>query len=235
MIDRNTKRHGKPIKSPDEFLTFSQRVLAYARSHKKQVYGVIAGLLVSVGIYTAGWAYWGYMNKKAQMVYGTAVSRFNAILYDNEKLKAEGEEVEKLFQDLYRKYPFSSPAKLIYPFVAYLKFQSGNLDEAVENLKAFSERSKKHDDAFLMSQMALAKCLEQKGDMDGALSLLSGIQLDRSNPTQAPILYERIRLLMRKSDGKAKEEALALFKELKENWPDYPMLPVLEQGLADER
>lgn len=232
MPKLNPKRSKKAIKAPDEFLTFSQRVMVYVRSHKKQVYGIIVGILAAAAIYTTGWAYWNFMNKKASLLYGNATTRFNSVINDQEKFKSESESIQKMLEDVYNRYPLSKPARLIYPFLGYINFSIGNLDKAANDFQKFSEKFKGSEEFFILSRIALSKCLEQKGDIEGAYNILKEFSLDETYPISATLTYQKIRLLsMKQGDEKAAEEVKSLAQTLKQNWPDYPMLPVIEAKL----
>ncbi|MFN3533837.1 MAG: tetratricopeptide repeat protein [Desulfatiglandales bacterium] len=216
------------LKAPDEFLTFSQRVMAYVRSHKKQVYGAIIGILAIVSLYTAGWAYWVYMNKKALLLYGTAVSRFNSVAFDQERLKNEKDMISKPFQDVYERFPISKASKLINPFLAYISYNTGDLENAIKGYESFSGRFDKGSEFHKLSLLALSKCLEEKGELDKAVEVLNKVSLEESDPISAALIYQKIRLSYLRGESKAKEEAKALIGKLKETWPDYPLLPLLE-------
>jgi len=225
----------KDIKQPDEFLTFSQRVMAYVRDNKKKVYGIIIGILLASALYTGGWSYWRYVNKRAMVAYGSALTKFRTTVYDEQRLKSEGDIVKKMFQDIPEKHPISSVAKLVHPFLGHFDFIKGDVEKATEEFREFSKKVGSNKKLYSLSQLALSKCLEEKGDLEGALRLLESLETDPNDPTHAFLLYQKARLLKllaSSKGGEAREQARNAIKALKDSSPDFPLLPVLEVDLG---
>jgi len=60
------------LKSPDEFMTFSSRAIAFFRDHSTQFSYVGVGILVLIVIYMGINTYMKYVNKKGQTAYNEA-------------------------------------------------------------------------------------------------------------------------------------------------------------------
>jgi|GEM_PF-1469501 len=231
--DKRLKK--KSIKQPDEFLSLSQRVMAYVRENRKKVYGVIIGIFLASALYTGGWAYWRYVNKKAMVAYGSALTKFRSTVYDDEKLKSDGDIVRKMFQDIPEKYPISRVAKLVHPFLGHLEFSKGDVERAIVEFQTFSQKISSNKELYLLSQLALSKCLEEKGDLEGALKVVESLEIDTKDPTHAFLLYQKARILKLMASskgGEAKEQAKSVLNSLREASPEFPMLPVIEANLA---
>ncbi|MFC1535490.1 tetratricopeptide repeat protein, partial [Thermodesulfobacteriota bacterium] len=124
------------LKKPDEFITFSARVIIYAREHSRQVGylgAVVVGLiLIYLGINT----YMNYVNKKGQnmynMAYYTIVKNLGV-----EKNQEDLKKSEELFNQVIDKYGISKAARLALPELAYVKFLQKEYDEAISKYQEF--------------------------------------------------------------------------------------------------
>ena len=217
------------LKSPDEFMTVSSRVILYVQEHArpfKIAGGVLAAAaLVYLGVHT----YLNYTNKKGQEAYDAAYYE----VIKTKEIKADDEAVKKS-EDLFRKvisdHGLSKVSRLAPPQIAHLKFLEKKYDEAVrlyqDYLKEVPENSVYHSLALL----ALAASYESQGDFGKAVAALQQI-LSSSEPSfkeQATFQLARVYGLSQQPD-KAKET----LREFIERYKNSPFLSMAKARLND--
>lgn len=160
------------LKSPDEFLTLSERALEFVSSHKKElkIIGVaaVAGALIYLGMNT----YMNFVNKKGQEALNIASLSFSKIDIarpDTGKLK----ETEELYRKVVNEHGFSRAAELALPQIGYIKFLSREYDEAVEFYKEFLDDVSGEPQYESLARLATSACYEAKGDFKNAIEILN--------------------------------------------------------------
>ena len=124
------------LKSPDEFLTFSARMVIFANEHSRQL--TFIGIIIAAAalIYLGGNTYFGYMNRKAQDAYNRAY--YSLIRNMNpDKGQKDFKESEELIEKVLDKYGSSKVARLALPELAHLKFREKKYDEAIPLYQKF--------------------------------------------------------------------------------------------------
>ncbi|MBN2033466.1 MAG: tetratricopeptide repeat protein [Deltaproteobacteria bacterium] len=153
------------LKSPDEFLTLTERALNFVRDRARYFHfagiAVAAVALVYIGVTT----YLNYVDQKAQDAYFTAYSEVR-------EEKAELEKAEELFKKVAKEYRFSSVSKLVAPQIGYLKYGEKKYDEALAFYKTFVNQFSEGSPYHSLATLALAAVHEQKGEPDKGIDLL---------------------------------------------------------------
>ncbi|MFC1820253.1 tetratricopeptide repeat protein [Thermodesulfobacteriota bacterium] len=214
------------LKKPDEFITFSARVIIYAREHSRQVGylgAVVVGLiLIYLGINT----YMNYVNKKGQnmynMAYYTIVKNLGV-----EKNQEDLKKSEELFNQVIDKYGISKAARLALPELAYVKFLQKEYDEAISKYQEFLNEVS--DDPYQsLARMALAVCYEEKGEFEKALQTLEqiGSGPDDFFKEQAMLSLARVYRITHKE-----EKSNEILNEFIERFEASPFLPIAKAYL----
>jgi predicted negative regulator of RcsB-dependent stress response len=216
------------LKSPDEFLTFSERVAFFVREHSRPF--KIAGTAVAVAllIYLGITTYLSYVNKRGQTVYNKAYDEFVKVMSQNPE-KRDLKKPEELFREVMEDYSFSRVSRLAPPQMAYLKFQEKKYDEAISLYNAFLKEAP--DTTYQsLAKMAIAACYEEKGELAMAVDKLKEITARPSSPfkDQAMLGLARVYRLSNQN-----EKAREILKELVESFKDSPLLPVANAYLAE--
>jgi outer membrane protein assembly factor BamD (BamD/ComL family) len=221
-------RRKQLLKSPDEFLTFSEKVALFAREHTRlfEMAGtaVAAALLIYLGITT----YLNHVNKTGQIAYNNAYDE--VVKEMNEKPeKRDLKKPEELFKEVTQDYRFSKVSRLVPPQLAYLKFQEKKYDDAISLYRVFLKESPAVTYRSL-ARLAIEACYEEKGELTRAADELNWIMARPSSPfrEQAMLGLARVYRLSNQND-KARE----VLKEFIETFKDSPLLPLANAYLGE--
>lgn len=161
------------LKTEDEFITFSSKMIILAKEHKRELTFIGAGLVCLILICLGINIYLRYINNKAQ-------DAFNIAYYEiskNMDSKADMDSIKKseeLFNDVSKKYGISKAARLTLPELAYANFLQQEYDEAISKYQEFLAEAPEGPYRSL-AETAIAVCYEEKGDLDKALQTLERI------------------------------------------------------------
>jgi tetratricopeptide (TPR) repeat protein len=217
------------LKSPDEFLTVSGRVILYVKEHTKP-FKIAGGVLVGAALVYLGVSYYyNYANKKGQEAYDAAYEEVIKI----KEIKADDEAVKKseeLFKKVITDHGLSKASRLASPQLAHLKFLEKKYDEAIQLYQAFLKEVPENSVYQSLALMALAASYEGQGDFGKAIETLQRI-LSSSEPSfkeQATLNLARVYDLSKQPD-KAKET----LKEFIEKYKNSPFLSMAKARLND--
>lgn len=153
------------LKSPDEFLTFTERALNFIRDQAR--YFHLAGIIVAAAalVYLGATTYLNYVNKKGQGAYYEAYAEVR-------QEKADLERAERLFKKVVEDYRLSRVSRLAAPQIGYLKYREEKYDEAVPLYETFMNKASENSPYRRLATLALAALYEEKGELQKAIELL---------------------------------------------------------------
>jgi predicted negative regulator of RcsB-dependent stress response len=217
------------LKSSDEFLTVSGRVILYVKEHAKP-FKIAGGILVGAALVYLGVNYYlNYANRKGQEAYDAAyyeVAKIKEIKADDETVKKS----EELFKKVITDHGLSKASRLAPPQIAHLKFLEKKYDEAIQLYQAYLKEVPENTVYHSLALMALAAGYEGQGDFGKAIETLQRI-LSSSEPSfkeQATLNLARVYGLSKQPD-KAKET----LKEFIEKYKNSPFLSMAKARLND--
>jgi len=217
------------LKSSDEFLTVSSRVILYVKEHAKP-FKIAGGILVGAALVYLGVNYYlNYANRKGQEAYDAAYYEVAKI----KEIKAEDETVKKseeLFKKVITDHGLSKASRLAPPQIAHLKFLEKKYDEAIQLYQAYLNEVPENTVYHSLALMALSAGYEGQGDFGKAIETLQRI-LSSSEPSfkeQATFNLARVYGLSKQPD-KAKET----LKEFIEKFKNSPFLSMAKARLND--
>jgi len=217
------------LKGPDEFLTFSGRVILYVKEHAKPFKvagGILAGAaLVYLGVQT----YLNYADRKGQEAYEAAyyeVIKVKDIQADDEALKKSQELFNKVITD----HRLSKASRLAPLQIAHLKFLEKKYDEAIKLYQDFLKGVPENTVYQSLALLALAAGYEGQGDFGKAAEALQKIlsNSEKSFKEQAMFNLARVYGLSKQPD-RAKET----LKEFIEKYKNSPFLSMAKARLND--
>ena len=217
------------LKSSDEFLTVSGRVILYVKEHAKP-FKIAGGILVGAALVYLGVNYYlNYANRKGQEAYDAAYYEVAKI----KEIKAEDETVKKseeLFKKVITDHGLSKASRLAPPQIAHLKFLEKKYDEAIQLYQAYLKEVPDTTVYHSLALMALAAGYEGQGDFGKAIDALQKI-LSSTEPSfkeQATLNLARVYGLSKQPD-KAKET----LKEFIEKYKNSPFLSMAKARFND--
>jgi tetratricopeptide (TPR) repeat protein len=187
------------LKSPDEFLTFTERALNFIRDRAR--YFHIAGIVVAAAalVYLGATTYLNYVNKQGQGAYHEAYSEVREQMADPEKAEA-------LFKKVVEDYGLSRVSNLVAPQIGYLKYREKKYDEAVPFYETFADKSTENSPYRSLAKLALASLHEEMGELKKAIGLLRDLASTPENAFMEQTLLGLGRLYRSSGqDDKARE------------------------------
>lgn len=127
-VSRSRKRQ---LTQPDEFLTFSGRLLEFATKHKAKILWSLSALGVLI-IAVAGLRY--FLNKaenKAFALLGESVVKYETAIKKNKTPEEAYQEVKKDFRMVLDKYSGQEGGKLARVIYANICYRAGDFDGAI--------------------------------------------------------------------------------------------------------
>lgn len=212
------------LKSPDEFLTFTERAVNYIRDRSK--YFEYAGMAVAAAavIYLGATTYLNYVNKQGQSAYNEAYSEIA-------EEKADLEKSEELFRKVKAEYSLSRVSTLVPAQVGYLNYRQKKYEEAVKHYEAYQQKLSDDSPYRVLSLLALAAVHEQQGELDKAIGILSEVKSNPENLFMDQTLLSLGRLYrLSKQDDKAKE----VYREFVDRFETSPFLPLAKAKLDEQ-
>ena len=204
------------LKEPDEFITFSNRMIKLGVAYKKQLMvaaGVFcASVLVFVGVQYVS----GRSQVKALSLLENAVARYGQAVAQKGPLEAV-EEVEKDFELILKKYSSNAGGRLARVTFAQYNFAAGRPDRAIalyeKALDDFNEAP--FYKAIIVSGLGYAHAL--KGDPQKAISYFEQVVSGPEAGSKSDALFN-LGLLYGQTGQKAK--SIESFKRIKDEYPE---------------
>ncbi|MEA3231650.1 MAG: tetratricopeptide repeat protein [Thermodesulfobacteriota bacterium] len=209
MVGKKIKR--KQLKQPDEFITFSGKVIQWSQKYGRQIsYAAIA--LVGIVLASIGYR---YFDNRSELKAFTLLSRANAN-YAVQMQKTGTQEkayeaVKADYQDILDNYSGKNAGKVARKTLADICFNAGRYDQAINlyerSLKDFEKDPFYH--TLILSDIALAQEANSNDEaaikyfemvantpdppaMDQALFHLAGLYEKVGKPEKAREFYEKI-------------------------------------------
>ena len=148
-----------------------RRAIIFAREHSSQF--KLAGIIIVVLalIYVGATTYKGYVDKKGQEAFNKAYYSIIKAGLDRGDLT----ESENLFRRVSDDYGLSKASLLALPELAYIKCMEKEFDAAIDIYRQFQEKISDDDPYQSLTNLALAACFEEKGEMDNAINSLEQV------------------------------------------------------------
>ena len=222
MVKPETRK--ELLKGPDEFMTFSERAVAFVRDHSRGfTYGGVAvavALLVYLGV---SW-YLGYEDRRGQEVYNEAYYALRTA----EASSAQPESPEApadLFTDLIEEHGLARVSDLALPQLARLKFEAGDVDEAIKLYRSFQADMESGSSYAAMARLAIAGCYEAKKDYGAAVDEIRPLTEDPESVLKEQALVRLVRLYLLQGKRDKAREAQGV---LTQQYPSSPFLAFTE-------
>jgi outer membrane protein assembly factor BamD (BamD/ComL family) len=227
-MEKRKKSRKELLKSPDEFLTFSGKVVLFVTEHSKHFRMAGSVLAAAVLIYVGITTYLHYLNKKGQTAYNTAYYELVKELNQRPE-KRELKKPEALFEGVIEGYGHSKVSRLAPPQLAYLKFQEKKYDEAVSFYNAFLKEVADRTYQSL-ARLAIAACYEEKGELANCIEVLKEITTGSSIPFKDQAMLSLARAYRLSNQNEKAKETLREFVEI---FPNSPFLPVAKGYMSE--
>jgi len=187
------------LNEPDEFITFSSKLLKFIIDHKSQITITVSVIFCCILAFSG----WKYFSNKAEDKAAISLDR-NITRYESVKVKEGANkaylEVEKDFQLLLKKYSGKHGGKLARVIFANICYNAEKPDEAIalykKSLKDFNDKP------FIKNLIlnSLGYAYEKKGDYAGAIQYFEMTALGPQPDLKNEAWYNLGRLYSREGD-----------------------------------
>lgn len=215
------------LKSPDEFLTFSEKVYNYVSEHSKQFStGVLCLFAVLVVFLGARW-YMNYTTEKALAAYNQAT----AGLFAEKKLDPPSiEAMVKALENVTSDHAGSAPARYALLDLADLYYRSSQYSKAENAYQKFLDGLKPAEESLKpMVLDGLAHALEAQGNLAQALAKWEQI-LTLSGDFMKPEAYVNLGRVY-KNQGQI-EASNKAYRDLLAGYPNSPQANMAKIRMA---
>jgi len=216
------------LNEPDEFITFSSKLLKFIIDHKTQI-TIAVSVIFCFLLAFSGWRY--FLNK-AENRASISLDR-NITRYESVKIKEGANkaylEVEKDFQLLLKKYSGKHGGKLARVIFANICYNAGKPDDAIP---LFKESLSDFDDKPFIKNMilnSLGYACEKKKDYTGAIQYFEMIAQGPQPDLKNEAWYNLGRLYSREGD---KEKSFQAYSKIVSDFTDSIYFDLVKEKLA---
>ena len=167
----------KSLKKPDEFITFSSKLLKQVVLHKTKIISVLSGIVVVIVVVSTV----NYFSKKAEdrslVLLNQAMTRYESIQKEGDPVKAY-DAVKGSLTELTKTYENKTGGKLANFFLAESSYAAGEYDQAVTLYKKAVTDFKGVFPMESLAKSSLGYSLEQQGDHEAAAAIFSSMPTD---------------------------------------------------------
>lgn len=155
------------LKEPDEFITFSGKLIRFIATHRLKLAGTLAAVILVAGIISGVRFFAHKSENKAFALLSASLAKYSAVLPDKGSAEVY-REVEQDFQSILDKYAHRSGGKLARIIFANICYNGGEFDRAVD---LYNQALKDFDDHPAVKNLilsGLAYAYEAKKDSHSA-------------------------------------------------------------------
>jgi tetratricopeptide (TPR) repeat protein len=217
----------KLLKEPDEFITFTGRLLQYGRTYQKQLIGVVIFffLIIIVGstvryFYEKGEAEASFLLSKAQKNYEETLSSKGT----EKALKA----VEKDYQKLLNDYSGKVAGKQARILLANIYYDAKMIDKAIALYKVALEDWSNVSAVKNIILNSLGYAYEQKKELKTAVTYYEQIRKSDETLGKATAIYNLGRIYAKLND---KEKSMKAFQDVSEKYPDFIYSEIVKEKI----
>lgn len=164
----------KSLKQPDEFITFSSRLLQQVIEHKNKIMAALSCVVALVLIITAVNYYSRKAENKSLVMLSAAISRYEALLNDSGAVDAYNGTKDDLMK-IIETYGNKTGGKFANFFLANCSFEAG---EYASSADLYRKATADFKDVFpfeTLARSSLGYALAQQGDHDAAAVVFEDI------------------------------------------------------------
>jgi tetratricopeptide (TPR) repeat protein len=172
------------LKEPDEFITFSGKLIQFGMRYKTQLI-YVAAILVGLIVVVSGYRFFSIRSENnAETLLNQAVAKYQTALNGQDSEKAY-QTVSEDFQLILNKYGSKNSGKIARVIFANICFDAGDYAKAIELYRQSLEDFKKHAFMINLIRNDLGYAHEQLNDIPMAVSYFEKIA-----ENQEPILRD---------------------------------------------
>ncbi len=214
MAKKQTRK--QMLKEPDEFLTFSQRMMVWTLEHKVYVAGVLGGLFALILIVSGVQYFSERAENRASAMLEDVVDVYETTA-ESEGPEAAYQRVKDDFQELLDEYAGRDAGKLARTTYANAAYRAGDFDTALEQYRMALDAFDNEPGVRNMILSGIAYAYEGKGDTGNAINYFEQIASGTSTVLKAEALFNLGRLYDQTGNT---EKSRNMYENLIADYPD---------------
>ena len=207
----------KLLKEPDEFISFTGRLIQFGKKYQEKLIGGIAVLFVLLAIISVIRYLSGKNEAEASLLLSKAQAKYERALSSNKPQEAY-KEVEKDFQRLLNDFSGQMAGKQACLIFADICLDAGKVDQAIKLYQTSLKDWSKEPIIKNIILGSLGNAYNEKKDYKKALSYYEQIRDGSESFGKADALYNLGILYAKKDETKKSQKA---FKMVDQNYSNY--------------
>jgi tetratricopeptide (TPR) repeat protein len=225
-ISRSRKRE---LAAPDEFLTFSGKLIKFFVENKTKIIASGATFLALI-LVLSGFRYYSVQTeKKAFALLDGAMGKYRKSMENKDPAKAYG-EVKKDFEAILEKYSGNRGGKIAKVEFADICFSAGEFDRAIEMYKQSLQHFEKYPYYRFLILNGLAYAYEQKKDYSNAIKYFEILKTEQDKEPNDDVLFNLSRLYAANNDHAKEKE---YYKKIISDFPDSIYIDIAKEKVGD--
>lgn len=226
MAKKKTRK--QLLKEPDEFLTFSHRLMRFVLEHKVQIAGGL-GVLFALVIVVTGVRYFSEKaENKAFAMMNKGMENYDA-LSEKEGPEKAYQAVGDEFQTILKKYSDKDGGKLARIAYGDIAYKAGDFDKAVQLYDQALGDAADLPSLKNLLLSSLAYSYEGKGDLASAVRYLEMITSGSNSLMKAEAFFNLGRIYAEMGESEKSNQA---FETLVADYPDATYIDLVKERLA---
>jgi tetratricopeptide (TPR) repeat protein len=205
------------LKEPDEFLTFSSRLVSFISQHKNEIFYAVVGLLGIAAVLSGYVLYSNRQEARAASLIGEAIAKYDRLKAGNTQEKAF-QVVSSDFDTILSDYGNSANGTIARVIYANLSYEAGDFRKAADlyqsSLAAFADNPLIHFQIL----KSLGYTFGELKDYATAVSYFEQALATNENSLKDDVLFQLGELYSRMGNSeKSKEAFIRLFNDHKDS------------------
>ena len=228
MAKKRRKTRKELLKEPDEFITFSGKLIAFATEHKTQLTYAL-GIIAALAVIISGIRFFSIRSEN------NAAALLDKTLFEYNSIKAEKtsaevfSEVSEDFELILQKYGGKNNGKLARLIYANLCYDAGKYEQAIDLYKASLTDFEKQPLIYHQILSSLGYAYEQKKDYSTAAGFFEKIVSAQGATTRDEALYNLGRLYDELGQTEKSREA---YKKIISDHQDFIYIELVKERLS---
>jgi tetratricopeptide (TPR) repeat protein len=216
------------LKEPDEFITFSGKLIQFGIQYKTQI-TYVAAILVALVVVVSGYRFFSIRSENnAQALLNQAVAKYQSALSSQDSQQAY-QTVSEDFQLILNQYGSKNSGKIARVIFAHICYDAGDYAKAIELYRQALEDFKNHAFMNNLIRSDLGYAHEQLNDIPLAVSYFEKIAENQEPILRDEALFNLGVLYEKSGEGQKSADA---FKRIITEHPDSMYIEIVKERSA---
>ena len=228
MAKRKKVSRKKLLKEPDEFITFSGKLIQFGMQYKKEITYAVAGAVALIVLF-AGYRFFSIRSEnKAMFLLNQAVAKYDKSVQSGDAKQAY-QNVAEDFEILLDEYGNNEGGKLARVTFANVCFDAGEYGKSIELYEKSLDHFKRHPILHSLILSGLGYAYEQINENEQAVSYFEQIVASDDKTLHDEALFHLGVLYEKLGQNEKSEKA---FNQIISDFPDSMYIDIVKERTA---